>query len=211
MPLRNRVTPTGEIVSVRDRGTMMGNRGIIHDPDSRELLTRRWQHQAWICCVLSFKGYQHPIMGRSSYTELFFLDEATAFAAGHRPCAYCRRGAFNAFKAAWVTANRLTESGSPPPAIRAPVIDRQLHRERVTRARQQVTHEAALEDLPDGVFVLHRGCAHLWSGGRLYPWSAAGYGKSVSTLPSGLVALLTPVSIVGAFRVGYRPDLHLAF
>ena len=80
----------------------MGNRGIIHDAKTKTLLTRRWQHQAWICCLLSFKGYQHPIMGPSAYTELFFLDEATALAAGHRPCAYCRRADFNAFKEAWI-------------------------------------------------------------------------------------------------------------
>ena len=186
---------------------MMGNRGIIHDPTTRGLLARRWQHQAWICCVLSFKGYQHPIMGRGAYTELFFLDEATAFAAGHRPCAYCRRAAFNAFKAAWVAGNR---PGERTDAVRAPVIDRQLHRERVTRRREKVTFEAALAELPDGVFVETGGGAQLWHERRLYPWSAAGYRAPLAAAARLRVTVLTLASSVAAFRAGYRPTAHLA-
>ena len=125
MPLQNRVTPFAEIVAVPHRGTMMGNRGIIHDPHARRLLSRRWQHRAWVCCVLAYKDHRHPIMGKSHYTELFFLDEATAFAAGHRPCAFCRRADFVSFLRAWAEGLSL-----PPAQARAPLLDRRLHRER---------------------------------------------------------------------------------
>ena len=149
MPLQNRVTPCGELIATAARGTLMGNRGIIHDPDQKTLLTRRWQHQAWVCCRLEFKGYQHPIMGPGSYTELFFLDEATALAAGHRPCAYCRRADFNAFKTAWLSESSLANVGF----ISIKQIDRLLHCERMSRQRRQIRFSACLESLPDGVMV----------------------------------------------------------
>ena len=205
MPLQNRVTPFGEIVRTTARGTMMGNRGIIHDPHSRRLLERRWQHQNWICCVLEFKGYQHPIMGAGSYTELFFLDEATAFAAGHRPCAYCRRQDFNAFKQAWVDANAMGES---PSDIRAPSIDRQLHRERVNRRREKITYETRLSAIPDGTFIVEKGAALLVSGGHLAAWSPEGYGAPFARPDDRRVTVLTPRSIVAVFQQGYRPSVH---
>lgn len=200
-PLQNRVTPFGELVATPARGTLMGNRGIMHDPVTRQLLTRRWQHQAWICCVLAFRGFQHPIMGTGAYTELFFLDEATALAAGHRPCAYCRRAAFNRFKQAWAAA-----TGAPEP--RAPAIDRQLHRERVTRWRAKVTFESALCELPDGTFVAHGGYSALVKGARLFPWQPDGYGNPVSLPRARRVQVLTPCSTVGVLRAGYVPALH---
>lgn len=203
MPLQNRVTPCSEIIVVAARGTMMGNRGIIHDAETRQLLSRRWQHQAWVCCVLSFKNQQHPIMGRSSYTELFFLDEATAFAAGHRPCAYCRRTDFNAFKRAWAQAH-----GGTAEDLRAPVIDRKLHRERSTRQRAQVTYKTTLADLPDGVFVKIDNEPWLIQGHRLLHWSPQGYDAARERPMENTVEVLTPQSTVAAFAHGYRAQVH---
>ncbi len=204
MPLQNRVNPFGDIVSVSARGTCMGNRGIIHYAGTRTLLTRRWQHQAWICCVLSFKGYQHPIMGPSAYTELFFLDEATALAAGHRPCAYCRRSDFNAFKQAWIKASR--RNAEKP--LYAPEIDRTLHRERVNRKREKLTHLARVEDLPDGVMVVHSGRAVLILGDSVLPWTPSGYREGLPR-PSGVkLSVLTPHSTVLAIAAGYVPTVH---
>ena len=184
-PLQNRVTPFGEIIATPERGTLMGNRGIIHNPDTKQLLTRRWQHHAWICCVLEFKGFQHPIMGAGAYTELFFLDEVTALAAGHRPCAYCRRVAFNAFKQAWCSAADIND-------VRAPEIDRQLHRERVTRDRKKVTFVAPLAELPDGTMIELDGNAHMLKENHLFPWHASGYGEPVPAKMSAQLPVLTP-------------------
>jgi hypothetical protein len=205
MPLQNRVTPFGEIIRTAARGTMMGNRGIIHDSRSKRLLARRWQHQSWICCALEFKGFQHPIMGAGSYTELFFLDEVTAFAAGHRPCAYCRRRDFNAFKLAWVEANAIDRSVAE---VRAASIDHQIHCERVTRRREKITFEAQLGALPDGTFVADRGEAFLVSGKQLFVWRPEGYGAPVARGNDRRVTVLTPRSVVAAFRQGHRPLVH---
>ena len=107
MPLQNRVTPFGEIVVSSSRGCFTGNRGILHDPATKTLLKRRWTTRAWICCTLDWKGVRRVPMARRSWTELFFLDEATAFAAGHRPCFYCRRDRAVAFRDAWAKARRI--------------------------------------------------------------------------------------------------------
>jgi hypothetical protein len=204
MPLQNRVSPFGDIVAVSARGTCMGNRGIIHDAKTKTLLTRRWQHQAWICCVLSFKGYQHPIMGSSAYTELFFLDEATALAAGHRPCAYCRRKDFNAFKAAWIKAKPLEGDSF----LNAPEIDRTLHRERVTRKREKVTYVARIDDLPDGVMVAQSGRALLILGDHVIPWTPYGYQKGLPRHSGVQLSVLTPRSTVQVIAAGYVPMVH---
>ena len=204
MPLQNRVNPFGDIIAVDARGTLMGNRGIIHDPSTKQLLTRRWQHQAWICCVLSFKDYKHPIMGRSAYTELFFLDEATALGAGHRPCAYCRRREFNAFKRAWMSG----QHQDPERFESAPNIDRQLHRERVTRRRQQVTFRAPWSALPSGTMVEYQADAALLWRDALHPWTSRGYQAAVDPPTSGDTKVLTPRSIVAALNSGYVPGVH---
>ena len=204
MPLQNRVNPFGDIVSVSARGTLMGNRGIIHDAKTKTLLTRRWQHQAWICCVLSFKGYQHPIMGSSAYTELFFLDEATALAAGHRPCAYCRRADFNAFKKAWIKAKQLGNDIS----LTAPGIDRTLHRERVTRKREKIMHVARVDDLPNGVMMVQSSRAVLISGDTVLPWTPYGYEEALPRPSKVRVSVLTPRSTVQVIAAGYVPMVH---
>src|ERR1700757_1500892 len=124
MPLQNRVTPTGEIIATPERGLFVGNRGIIHDPATRTLLRKRWSTPAWLTCVLEFRGRRRDVMATRSWSELFFLDEATAFAAGHRPCFYCRRDDANAFRAAW-------QAGKGVAHASAPDIDEALHRERL--------------------------------------------------------------------------------
>lgn len=204
MPLQNRVTPFGEITAVAARGTFMGNRGIIHNPVSRTLEKRRWQHKAWICCVLEYKDWQHPIMGPGAYTELFFLDEATALAAGHRPCALCRRDAFNAFKKAFGAATDCHEPGS----IKAPGMDQVIHTERVTRNRQKVTYRSKICELPSGVFVAINNQPILLHDLHLLPWSPSGYENPVKHSAGLAVDVLTPRTIVATIREGYRPDIH---
>ena len=199
-PLQNRVTPFGEIVAVPDRGLFTGNRGILHDPATRTLLRRRWTNKAWIICLCSFKGWHRVVMGGRSWTELFFLDEATALAAGHRPCFTCRRADAEAFRAAWTAGN----GGVRP---RAPEMDAVLHAERLADRKKRVHRlERPVAVLPDGAMVAADGESYVVAGGRPLRWSFAGYAP-VADLPQGAV-LLTPPSTVRALAAGYRPLLH---
>lgn len=201
MPLQNRVTPFGEIVATSARGMLMGNRGCLHD-DNRTLGKRRWANKAWLSCSLSYKDRRREIMRRGHYTELFFLDELTALAAGHRPCAECRREAYRTFVDCWASA--LGRHALPTAAE----LDTQLHSERVDRQRQKVTFSASLQHLPDGAMVaLDRRAYLLWNGG-LRPWSESGYGAPVEISAPQDVSVLTPASIVGALRQGFRPLSH---
>lgn len=193
MPLQNRVMPTSEISVDPARGLFMGNRGILHDDNSR-IGTKRWQHPHWIICLTAFKGRRRPLMAPHAYTELFFLDEAVALAAGHRPCAECRRAAFDAFRG----AIGLDRAGD---------IDAALHPARVTRDRRQVRHSARAADLPDGTFILSDGGAALLSGAVALPFTPAGYGPAWPR-PEAAVTVLTPAPTVAALRNGYRPVLH---
>lgn len=198
MPLQNRVQPDGEIIAHPARGGFMGNRGILHDEGSLHP-KRRWAHQNWVCCVLSFKGRQRRLMAPRHYTELFFLDEAVAFAAGHRPCAECRSADYRLFRAC---------CDVPGPAA---ALDRQLHAERaVPRVFQQRRHaEVEARDLPTGSFILdHGGRCGVLFGDAFYPYAPSGYG-SAKPRPCGHVTLLTPPSSVAAFRAGYRPQIAL--
>ena len=202
MPLQNRVAPTGEIVAVDARGTLMGNRGCLHRPD-RTLGVARWRSKMWIACRLEFKGRRRDPMPPGRWTALFFLDEATALAAGHRPCAECRREDFNAFAEAWGRAQGLAR---PP---RAPEMDARLHAERVDRrTRRQRTTRSRVGDLPDGAMVRHDGAIGLLLGGRVLPWSFAGYGEAVALRPPTNVEVLTPPSALAAIASGYRPGVH---
>ena len=202
MPLQNRVTPTGEIVADPGRGLLTGNRGCLHTPDGR-LGVSRWRSKLWICCTLDWRGRRRDPMPPGRWTMLFFLDEATALAAGHRPCAYCRRADYVAFAEAWGRAAGLERR---PKAVE---MDARLHGERVdSRFRRQLTRAAPVTDLPDGVIVRHRGTVGLVSGDRLLPWSFAGYGSPVPLPDRGDVEVLTPPAIVGAIRAGYRPATH---
>src|SRR6516225_7744293 len=148
MPRQNRVTPFGDIIATLERGTFMGNRGVLHDSEGR--IKRAWQLKRWIVCVLEFKERKRQVMTPGHYTELFFLDEATAFAAGHRPCAECRRVRFLDFCNAWARAHP-SKDASPRPS--ATMIDDRLHAERIASNRSKRSYMAALDDLPDGVFV----------------------------------------------------------
>jgi hypothetical protein len=205
MPRQNRVTPFGDIIATPERGTFMGNRGVLHDSESR--IKRAWQLKRWIVCVLEFKGRKRQVMTPGHYTELFFLDEATALAAGHRPCAECRRERFNAFRMAWRSAHP-GSSGSPPSADE---IDNRLHAERVGPVRSKRQFEASLDEMPSGVFVRHPDWgadAYLvWNRG-LFPWSAGGYTKRLDRPKKAEVAVLTPESTVAAIRAGYVPEIH---
>jgi hypothetical protein len=201
MPLQNRVLPTGEIVADPARGLMMGNRGCLHGP-GRELGVSRWRSKAWICCVLDFKGVRRDPMPPGAWTALFFLDEATALAAGHRPCGYCRRRDFLSFAAAWQTAQRLARRP------RAGEMDAVLHRERVGRSRRQVTRTMDVGGLPDGVMIRVGSRPGLLLRGRLRPWSLAGYGAPDGAGVSGPVEVLTPPAIIAVIAGGYRPLVH---
>jgi hypothetical protein len=202
MPRQNRVTPFGAIVATPERGTMMGNRGVLHDAEG--LIRRPWQVRRWLICVLVFRGRHRVVMAPNRYTELFFLDEATALAAGHRPCFECRRARFLTFRDTWA-------GDRDPGSITAGMIDDRLHAERVGPGRSKRTFTASLDDLPDGVFVTLGGAEDaplLLLGDALLPWSPGGY-HGRRPRPRGVTAtVLTPGSTVAAIRDGYAPQLH---
>ncbi|MEQ9259856.1 MAG: hypothetical protein RIG84_12260 [Roseovarius sp.] len=197
MTLQNRVLPTGEIVADPARGTLMGNRGILHD-DTRRLGKARWTHQAWVTCRLTFKGRRRSLMAPGRYTELFFLDEAVALAAGHRPCAECRRDAYRQFRALWAAAHGESDLKTA---------DRMLHRARVARNRAQIRHEAPAATLPDGAFILHAGAPCLVLGPRILRYTAGGYTAALPR-PRGIATVLTPAPTRAVLAQGYRPALH---
>jgi hypothetical protein len=203
MPLQNRVDPYGAIVVSTARGTLMGNRGGALHNDQR-LIVRQFKGHRWITCLLEFKGRRRRVMSPGRYTELFFLDEAVSLAAGHRPCAECRRERFNAFRDAWKRSRQL-DQGSP---LLAPEIDAELHRARIDRRGQKITWEAPLNMLPDGSFVQIDGSSHLVLGEALLLWSPHGYMQK-QRRPDGLtVAVLTPKPIVQCIANGYKPAIH---
>ncbi|HET9861982.1 MAG TPA: hypothetical protein VFP37_00950 [Steroidobacteraceae bacterium] len=200
MPLQNRVTPFGDIVAIAQRGLFMGNRGIIHDPRTRTLTKRRWNSKAWITCVCEFRGVRRAVMSRRSWTELFFLDEATALAAGHRPCFYCRREAARAFAAAWARAH----DGNP---VTAAAIDAALHAQRLQgRGKRIHPLREALTDFPDGTMVVLSGDAYLLARGRAFRWTESGYAAPCALRAAD--GLLTPPSTVATLRAGYACVLH---
>lgn len=202
MPLQNRVLPTQEIVAHPGRGLMMGNRGCLHDTD-RQLGTTRWRSKLWICCVLDWKGVQRDVMPPGRWTALFFMDEATALSAGHRPCAYCRRSAYLDFAERWRRSHGL---GDRPKATE---MDTVLHGQRVeSRTRRQRTRQARFGDVPDGAMVRYNGEPSLVRGGCVRPWSFDGYGVPIALTRSTEVEVLTPPSTVATLKAGYRPVLH---
>jgi hypothetical protein len=206
MPRTNRVTPLGDIVTVPERGTMMGNRGILHDAEGRIL--RPWQVKRWLLCVLEFRGRHRTVMSPNRYTELFFVDEATGLAAGHRPCFECRRARYLAFRDSWTAGNHADVGPEP---ISAAAIDDRLHAERVGPQRSKRTGRAKIDDLPDGVFVnlagRHVGACLIW-GDELLTWSPGGYREPHHRPKGEVVTVITPRSTVAAIRAGYLPDVH---
>lgn len=205
MPLQNRVTPFSTIEAVACRGLVMGNRGCLHDND-RKLRTQRWRTKSWIICRLAWKNARRQLMTPGSWTELFFLDEAVALAAGHRPCGYCRRDDYRHFLDCWASGSGW-KSARPP---RQPDLDARLHAERVERQGRQRHHDAELDGLPDGCFVRLPDDPTPWLvlGAGLCPWSHAGYGLPLRR-PAGItVSVVTPESTVAAIAAGYIPDVH---
>lgn len=180
----------------------MGNRGCLHD-DNRTLGRRRWTTKSWVTCLLSFGGRRRELMRPGYYTELFFLDEVTALAAGHRPCAECRRAAFRKFVACWTAgSDRSTERR------RASELDQAIHDGRVDRQRRKITYTATLAQLPDGAMVAVDEQALLKWDGLVRPWFLGGYGPTVAQKPDREVTVLTPRPIVDVLRAGYQPGVH---
>jgi hypothetical protein len=201
MPLQNRVTPLSELVADPARGLVYGNRGCLHDAEGR--VRRRYAVRRWIACRLEFRGWERgPMMRPGLFTELFFLDEVTAMAAGHRACALCRRGDYDRLTALWAELH--------PGQVGADAIDAQLHEERVDPAtRGQRRHEASLDDLPDGAFVLRAGRPWLVLGGELLAWTPAGYTDRVARQRGEQAELITPPSLVAVLRSGWEPLVPL--
>ncbi|WP_295812310.1 hypothetical protein [uncultured Nitratireductor sp.] len=209
MPLQNRVSPFGRIDTTPARGLFTGNRGVIHDPDRKALLRRRWTTKAWIVCVCAFRDRRRAVMGRNGpaggtgWTELFFLDEVTALAAGHRPCFFCRRDAAKRFMA----CVREAEGGAEMKAVQADTI---LHAQRfAVSGKAHMLSSATVPDLPDGTVIAVGELAYALRDGTLREWRFEGYGaaRSPDTLPPE-VQLLTPPLSVSALRAGYAPVWH---
>ena len=198
MPLQNRVTPFGELVADPARGLVYGNRGCLHDADGH--IRRGWTTRRWIACRLRFRGWQrHPLLQPGKFTELFFLDDATALAAGHRPCALCRRADYVRLCELWQRLH---------PAQRgADAIDLELHGQRLDGRRRRL-HRASMQALPDGAFVVAGDVPQLVAGDALRPWTAAGYGPPTRR-PRGPARLLTPPSLVELLRDRRQPLVPL--
>ena len=191
MPRQNRVTPFGDIIAHPARGLVFGNRGCLHDAAGR--IRRRYAGRAWIACRLRFKDRRRELLQPGRYTELFFLDDATALAAGHRPCAECRREDYRRFVELW------PEGGS------AAAINARLHAERLTDARTQRRHERAVDEVPDGAFVLRDDAPWLVRGRELVRWTPGGYRDAVARPAGGPAVVLTPRSTVAVLERGWRP------
>jgi hypothetical protein len=203
MPLQNRVTPLGELIADPARGHVYGNRGCLHDATGH--IRRRYNGKRWIACRLEFRGWKRgPLLQPGKFTELFFLDEATAFASGHRPCALCRREDYDRFCAIWSTIH--------PSRAGADAIDAQLHVERVdARTRRQLHSSAPFDSLPDGAFVLEGDTPFLVLGAELLRWTPSGYMERRRRPGRGMATVITPPSLVGVLHAewhGLVPLLH---
>ncbi len=202
MPRQNRVTPFGELIATPARGTVMGHRGCLHDAEGR--IRRAFVGKRWIICVLQFKERRRPIMGPGRYTELFFLDEATALAAGHRPCVECQRARYLVFRERWAAAR---PAAAPVPSVDE--IDNALHAERLDATRSKRTYLERVSRLPPGVMVAGAdGQPYLVQAGSLRPWSAEGYGVPWWPDAALEVRVLTPRSLVQTIAHGYAVELH---
>lgn len=200
--LQNRVDPFGSIVRTQERGAWLGNRGVLHN-DQQEI-TRPYKLKAWITCALEFRGRHREVMQPDCWTELFFLDEATAFAAGHRPCFQCRYKDHQRFKEMWLAGNPEYGFTMKTPVAR---IDEVLHSERVAHDRSKITYQENAAALPDGAFVSIDKQAYLLANNKLHSWTPAGYKESISLGDMDTLTVLTPRSIVNMFRAGYIPQM----
>jgi hypothetical protein len=201
LPLQNRVTPFGELIADPARGLVYGNRGCLHDDAGR--VRRHHATRRWIACRLQFRGWHRsPLMQPGKFTELFFLDEATAFAAGHRPCALCRREDYVRFVEIWRRMHRRDRG--------ADAIDARLHRQRFDpQTRGQLHHDASLADLPDGTFVLRAGMPALVLGDELLRWTPAGYADRERRRTGESAIVITPPSLVAVLAAGWEPVVPL--
>jgi hypothetical protein len=200
--LQNRVDPWGMLRTVPDRGSLMGNRGILHNEERS--IVKPWAHKHWVTCLLAFNNIKRPspFSTTNHYSELFFVDEANAFSAGHRPCAFCQRMRSNEFKAAWLRAN---VDAPDRASYSLSKIDAVLHNERAQRGGGKLVFEESLSQLPVGTMFEWNGDAHLVTTNGNLPWSFAGYGAPVELDRESRVKVLTPASIVKAFQVGFVP------
>ena len=200
MPLQNRVNPFGDIVAIPQRGIFTGNRGIIHDPQTKTLTNKRWTTKAWLICRCEYKDRKRSVMGQRSWTELFFLDEAVALAAGHRPCFFCRRDAAEAFRSAWAVAR-----GCSKPT--ASEMDAVLHEERLLDRRKRAHRILGdIAELPDGTIVCRADEAFTMVKGKAFRWTDTGYDPPQTILHAD--GLITPPSSVMALQAGYRAVRH---
>jgi hypothetical protein len=203
--LQNRVNPRGDLIKTTARGSWMGNRGVIHD--ERQDIVRPFKLKAWLICLLEFKGRRRQVMTPDRYTELFFLDEATAFSAGHRPCAECRRKAFNRFKRLWIEANPEYGYNERTPVWK---IDEALHKERINRSGAKVMYTESIHCLPTGSFILHNNEPYLLADGLIFRWTPGGYDEGIGPAGMDRVEVLTPRSVVKTFQSGYKPQMSIA-
>jgi hypothetical protein len=202
--LQNRVNPFGAIISTSNRGAWLGNRGVLHN-DKQEIV-RNYKIKAWITCVLEFRGRHREVMQPNRWTELFFLDEATAFSAGHRPCFQCRYVDHQRFKTYWLKGNRELGFNMKTPISK---IDDIIQLERITADQAKVTYEEQLAVLPNGTFVSYQDRANLVNDGKLYLWTSAGYQKPIAFPDVLTLPVLTPKSIVNMFSAGYLPQISV--
>jgi hypothetical protein len=200
MPLQNRVTPFSELVAVPERGSLMGNRGVLHDEGRR--IVRFSQGRRWISCLTGFKGRARTPMTPGHYTELFFLDEATALAAGHRPCHECRRPDALSFRDAWARAT------GAPATTTLEALDRALQEDRLESRGRMRRWQAPADRLPDGAMVELGGAAFLVWRGALRGWTPGAY-TLARRAPEGPLRVLTPRAICAAMAAGYRPSVAL--
>jgi hypothetical protein len=201
-PKRNRVTPMGDVVAIPLRGAWTGNRGNLHDRGTE--IVRFHRSALWITCALRFRDWRLPQWAPGRFTLLFFHDEAVSLAAGHRPCALCRRPDYHAYRQAWA-------AGLGVPVPLAVEIDRQLHGERIVRGtHRRRLHQATWPDLPAGTFVRVDGGPALVLERTVRPWTVHGYAPARPRPARGPVEVITPPSTVAALRAGYRPQLDPA-
>ena len=204
--LQNRVDPFGNLIKTKARGLLTGTRGVIHN--HQQEIIRPFKLKAWLTCRLEFKGRKRKMMSPDKYTELFFLDEATAFAAGHRPCCECRRDDFNRFKMLWLKGN--PEYGfNEKTSIQK--IDSIIHEERINRSRLKVTFEESIQNIPNSTFVCIDNNPYLVFNGQFLLWTPFGYNKGTAFAGKEKLTVLTPKSIVNTFQMGYLPQIAELF
>jgi hypothetical protein len=202
MPRQNRVTPFGDLIAVPERGEMLGNRGVLHD--SQQQIVRYSQGRRWLVCRLEFHNRHRTIMRPRSYTELFFLDEATALAAGHRPCAECRHQEYQEFRRCWAAAHG-EPSGNLPSAD---WMDAEIHKDRLMTTGIRKTYQDDIAALGEGVFIVYSSAAWLLWRSAMLRWTPGGYGEGRARPTHGAVTVLTPRVTARAIAAGYIPLVH---